>query len=285
MISIALGGCASHTCVPRPFHFGQRDLSPTQQRWIEQDPIGYKAGDSNLYRFVGNNPVTRTDPSGLTSDDYYEGNGWAMAGDFLIYVGVFDRDINGPKTRIILGLNNALGGFSDTITGGATQKLRVALDIDTVDRESDMYRYGTYAGQAYNIATMVANPIVPGTPYLILDFLNDLGYVDPHGQNRAGCCSRYAASHHPARQSPRPGSDPFTTVLSMICFQGKELQLHSPGQVFNNNTLFAARRTATPNSLPTRKNIFRPSNRRLRLAIIYFIVSCVNYCPISVRPS
>jgi RHS repeat-associated protein len=34
-------------------------------RWLSQDPIGFEAGDSNLYRYVGNQPTTLTDPTGL----------------------------------------------------------------------------------------------------------------------------------------------------------------------------------------------------------------------------
>jgi RHS repeat-associated protein len=34
-------------------------------RWISQDPIGFNAGDANLYRYVGNHPTYATDPSGL----------------------------------------------------------------------------------------------------------------------------------------------------------------------------------------------------------------------------
>jgi len=34
-------------------------------RWFSQDPIGFAAGDANLYRYVGNGPMTKTDPSGL----------------------------------------------------------------------------------------------------------------------------------------------------------------------------------------------------------------------------
>jgi len=33
-------------------------------RWISQDPLGFDAGDSNLYRYVHNEPTNRTDPSG-----------------------------------------------------------------------------------------------------------------------------------------------------------------------------------------------------------------------------
>jgi RHS repeat-associated protein len=36
-------------------------------RWISEDPIGFAAGDSNLYRYVGNSPTNATDPSGLAS--------------------------------------------------------------------------------------------------------------------------------------------------------------------------------------------------------------------------
>jgi hypothetical protein len=32
---------------------------------FSKDPIGFAAGDANLYRYVGNQPTTKTDPSGL----------------------------------------------------------------------------------------------------------------------------------------------------------------------------------------------------------------------------
>jgi uncharacterized protein RhaS with RHS repeats len=38
---------------------------PTVGRWMTQDPLGFDAGDANLYRYVGDNPVGLTDPSGL----------------------------------------------------------------------------------------------------------------------------------------------------------------------------------------------------------------------------
>jgi RHS repeat-associated protein len=34
-------------------------------RWLSEDPIGFSAGDANLYRYVGNGPVNGADPSGL----------------------------------------------------------------------------------------------------------------------------------------------------------------------------------------------------------------------------
>jgi RHS repeat-associated protein len=42
-----------------------RWYDPAQGRWLTQDPIGFAAGDVNLYRYVGNSPTNATDPSGL----------------------------------------------------------------------------------------------------------------------------------------------------------------------------------------------------------------------------
>ncbi len=38
---------------------------PNLGRFIQPDPSGFDAGDTDLYRFVDNNPVNDTDPSGL----------------------------------------------------------------------------------------------------------------------------------------------------------------------------------------------------------------------------
>ena len=41
-----------------------RFYDPQSQRWMSQDPLGFDAGDSNLYRYVNNAPTNATDPSG-----------------------------------------------------------------------------------------------------------------------------------------------------------------------------------------------------------------------------
>ncbi len=40
-----------------------RHFDPTVGRWINEDPIGYEAGDANLYRYVGNAPCNDSDPT------------------------------------------------------------------------------------------------------------------------------------------------------------------------------------------------------------------------------
>jgi RHS repeat-associated protein len=46
------------------YHFRYRDYSPTLGRWTSLDPLGYAAGDVNLYRTVFNAPTVYTDPTG-----------------------------------------------------------------------------------------------------------------------------------------------------------------------------------------------------------------------------
>ena len=47
------------------YRFGARDYDPTIGRWTTKDPIGFAGGDTNLYAYVGGNPMSYTDPTGL----------------------------------------------------------------------------------------------------------------------------------------------------------------------------------------------------------------------------
>jgi len=47
------------------YRFNGRWYNPATGEWLSQDPLGFAAGDANLDRYVGNNPVQFEDPSGL----------------------------------------------------------------------------------------------------------------------------------------------------------------------------------------------------------------------------
>ena len=48
------------------YHYRARQYDPETGKFLQEDPIGFAAGDLNIYRYVGNNPISYTDPSGLT---------------------------------------------------------------------------------------------------------------------------------------------------------------------------------------------------------------------------
>ncbi|PKN37549.1 MAG: hypothetical protein CVU62_07390 [Deltaproteobacteria bacterium HGW-Deltaproteobacteria-2] len=54
---------------PNGFYYMKaRYYDPTVGRFISEDPVGFGGGDTNLMAYVGNNPVTGIDPSGLYED-------------------------------------------------------------------------------------------------------------------------------------------------------------------------------------------------------------------------
>jgi RHS repeat-associated protein len=53
------------------YYFGYRFYDPSLQRWINRDPTG-EAGGLNLYEFVSNDPVSKIDPFGLSTEEQIE---------------------------------------------------------------------------------------------------------------------------------------------------------------------------------------------------------------------
>ena len=47
------------------YEYRNRAYSPSLGRFMSEDPKGFDAGDYNLYRYVGNDPLDKTDPMGL----------------------------------------------------------------------------------------------------------------------------------------------------------------------------------------------------------------------------
>ena len=46
------------------YYYRARYYDPKVGRFLSEDPIGFKGGDYNLYRYVSNNPITLNDPYG-----------------------------------------------------------------------------------------------------------------------------------------------------------------------------------------------------------------------------
>ncbi|HHK41130.1 MAG TPA: RHS repeat-associated core domain-containing protein, partial [Planctomycetaceae bacterium] len=47
------------------YYYRARYYDPALGRFLSEDPLGFEAGDANLTRYVGNDPVGKVDPSGL----------------------------------------------------------------------------------------------------------------------------------------------------------------------------------------------------------------------------
>jgi RHS repeat-associated protein len=59
------------------YYYRTRYYHPALQRFVSEDPIGFDGGDTNLYAYVGNDPVNFIDPHGLINDNP---NNWGFEG-------------------------------------------------------------------------------------------------------------------------------------------------------------------------------------------------------------
>ncbi|XZE42758.1 RHS repeat domain-containing protein [Pirellulaceae bacterium SH467] len=118
-----------------------RWYDPQTGRWLSQDPIGFAAGDANLYRYVGNGPTNATDSSGL--EGYFEGI-WQFGGNFVSeYANSFSSSDN-----FFSGVGNAMIGIAEaldprTIPADLAQGWEL-LDDDLQVAQQMIYSPGEY---------------------------------------------------------------------------------------------------------------------------------------------
>ncbi|NMG73000.1 RHS repeat-associated core domain-containing protein, partial [Parazoarcus communis] len=106
------------------YYYKARFYSPALGRFLQTDPIG-TADDLNLYAYVGNNPVNRFDPLGLSavqSDQLNGGVGGLQLGSS--FTGERIEVAGGPLLPLLgLGLMATEVATSDVpILGGSTAK-------------------------------------------------------------------------------------------------------------------------------------------------------------------
>ncbi|MGF1498799.1 MAG: tandem-95 repeat protein [Elainellaceae cyanobacterium] len=110
------------------YYYRARYYAPELGRFINQDPIGFEAADTNLYRYVSNSPINATDPTGTIAA--------------LEYAGITDE--------IVLGdTGEALGAFIGFLQGFAnTQLVFIGNILDIANSGGDILsEWGTAIGK------------------------------------------------------------------------------------------------------------------------------------------
>ena len=86
-------------------YFRSRYYDPSTGRFLSEDPGGFGAGDVNLYRYVGNDPASRIDPTGL--------DGWTRFWGGLKAVGGGLQAVGGATFALVTaetGVGVVVGG-------------------------------------------------------------------------------------------------------------------------------------------------------------------------------
>lgn len=127
--------------------FYARDFDAEMGRWLVRDPIGFDGGDTNLYSYVGNDPINRIDPSGTTLSDVNIVNvvaGAAMVGggETLIAGGTASGATVVGAPLATLGV---IGGTTGLITGGALllgewyNLLKEPQELSSIDSPAELH--------------------------------------------------------------------------------------------------------------------------------------------------
>ncbi|WP_074307246.1 RHS repeat-associated core domain-containing protein [Singulisphaera sp. GP187] len=89
-------------------------------RWTQEDPIGFAAGDANLYRYVGNGPTGKVDPSGL-ADFHLGGQGYVWPWNWTPSWGGVGNTVGAYGQSLgVIGAGGLGGGAGGAISGGVT---------------------------------------------------------------------------------------------------------------------------------------------------------------------
>jgi RHS repeat-associated protein len=166
------------TDATRLTHARHRDYSVNLGRFIQRDPIGFAAGDNNMYRFVGNGPTGSTDPSGLAPGF------WSNYFHYITHPWAMDDDLE----------YGFYGGAGAAVVAGGAAVAGVAAGVGTVGS------VGAGVGQATVAAgTIAAHPntsaVISGIAEAAAGIDGpglDVGDVARAGSRAAGRCAAAA---------------------------------------------------------------------------------------------
>jgi len=97
-----------------------RYYDPATGRFLSEDPLGFAAGDANLYRYVFNNPINLRDPTGRIIPLLAIALGRCAAGGLIGAIAAVDGFVAGSAARITA---DALADSDDTRSCSASSSL------------------------------------------------------------------------------------------------------------------------------------------------------------------
>lgn len=118
-------------------YYRARYLHPGLQRFISEDPIGFGAGDLNLYAYVRNDPLRFTDPLGL----------------FNLLIGGGGSLVGGTGVEGSGGFYLNLGGGSQSLDAGAFGSVGIGIGVNV---SADVFG-GFVLGGVDNISGITGN--------------------------------------------------------------------------------------------------------------------------------
>ncbi len=119
------------------YHFRNRDYSANLGRWVQTDPLGFEAGDTNLYRYVQNSPLTWNDPSGLIWESISDNGQIGGRLPRITDPGVQALDCKG-LAKALRELQNSIDSRKDDLDNYPRTHPRYKGHVDRIRQEEDL---------------------------------------------------------------------------------------------------------------------------------------------------
>ncbi|MFZ1219941.1 MAG: RHS repeat-associated core domain-containing protein, partial [Chthoniobacterales bacterium] len=133
----------------RVYDYRARLYQPELGRFIQPDPKQFEAGDYNLYRYCHNDPVNKTDATGLADLNYAESTD-------------VTRAYNPENTFVIVGHGNPLNGLvvnKEPVSAGTIAKDAMANGYNSQCAKVELIICGSGTGGANSLAQKIANTL------------------------------------------------------------------------------------------------------------------------------
>jgi RHS repeat-associated protein len=134
-------------------------------RFVSVDPMGFGAGDTNLYRYVGNNATNATDPTGMWSlQEAWNGAQQAWNNGVRNVQQTFNNTTQTVQDLAYNGLVSAdrfVAGLGSFATGGNSDRWREYGYGDRIAGQSDSFEYALGQSVGFGITSVLGALLAP----------------------------------------------------------------------------------------------------------------------------
>ncbi|REJ70396.1 MAG: RHS repeat-associated core domain-containing protein, partial [Planctomycetota bacterium] len=189
-----------------------RWYDPVTGRWASEDPIGFAAGDANLYRYVGNFSTGATDP---------EGEFWGTIGGAIVG-GIVGGAVSIGSSLLFEGELPSGADLAGAVTAGAVSGAIVGGVLTADPTVGAAIAVGAVAGAAGGATGSVVRQSLDDRPGIDgYEVLRDTGYGAAGGA--AG-----GALGHVLRNVPTPGLVPTYSGTASLAVTGTTVLVNVP---------------------------------------------------------